>query len=210
MRYLYNLRPFTIDFIASLLYVDRRAAPENRQGLFDFKTKIRLLQTINSLSPKLKRKEFFITESNYPLINTGKYAPAAPAVQVDEITYSKFMLRYYLLALSEGIVKTVFWHQLIAAGYGLIDNRKGLRKRPAFVVFKVMLSMLQLLNLESFTRKKSLYEISFTNHQKRIKVIWDTKKVLYKTLYNVRIFNSFGKEQSILKIDDEPKYIVSK
>ena len=209
LRYLYSLKLFKIDFVASLLYVDRRAAPENKQGFFDFKAKIKLLQAIISLSPKVQDRRFYITESNYPLINTGKYAPAAPAVQVDELSYSKFMLRYYLLALSEGVVQAVFWHQLIAAGYGLVDNRHGLRKRPAFTVFKVMIAMLQNTKFESFKQNNSFYELSFSDQKQQIKVVWDTKIVLSKCIDNVQVFNSFGNKQEFLRIDDEPKYILS-
>ena len=39
------------------------------------------------------------------------------------------------------ILDDIFWHQLIAPGYGLVDNRDGkIRKTEAFYAFKKMIN----------------------------------------------------------------------
>ncbi len=50
---------------------------------------------------------------------------------VDEETQADYLARYYLLALASGMVERVYWWQLVAKGYGLVDPT-GLRRRPAF------------------------------------------------------------------------------
>jgi hypothetical protein len=50
------------------------------------------------------------------------------------------MIDYFSIAKSSGKVSKVFWHQLIAPGYGLVDNRDGkIRKTKAFYEFKKLL-----------------------------------------------------------------------
>jgi hypothetical protein len=50
------------------------------------------------------------------------------------------MKEYFDIALKTNKISKVFWHQLIAPGYGLVDNRDGkIRKTKAFYEFKKML-----------------------------------------------------------------------
>jgi len=38
-------------------------------------------------------------------------------------------------------VSKLYWHQLVAPGYGLVDNRdKAIRKTPAFYKFKQLIN----------------------------------------------------------------------
>ena len=95
------------------------------------------------LSPK-SSTDIIITETNWPIKNTAPYAPTSEKECVSLESHANFLVRYYLLALASGVVKKVYWHQLIAPGYGLIDNREGkLIKYPSFYAFKNMLSVLQ-------------------------------------------------------------------
>jgi hypothetical protein len=49
------------------------------------------------------------------------------------------MVAYYQMALATQMVETVYWHQLIAPGYGLVDNRDGrLLRRGAFGRYQKM------------------------------------------------------------------------
>jgi hypothetical protein len=51
------------------------------------------------------------------------------------------MVDYFDIAKKSNKITKVFWHQLIAAGYGLVDNRDGkLRKTKSFYEFKRMQS----------------------------------------------------------------------
>ena len=47
------------------------------------------------------------------------------------------MVAYLDTAKESGKIQRVYWHQLIAAGYGLVDDRGDtLRKTKAFEVYK--------------------------------------------------------------------------
>ena len=92
------------------------------------------------------------------------------------------MVRYYLLALCSNMVKSVYWHQLIAPGYGLIDNRNDkIIKRPAFAAFKTMLAQLQGAKILSFVQHKDFYEVIAEQGDEMIQVLWcnDTNYELY-------------------------------
>ena len=128
---LFNFQPIHFDALGSLLYVDRRGAPENTQMGFNLLGKINLLYSLLSLSPKVPN-ELIITETNWPISDTAPYAPTSETECVSEEDYSAFMVRYYLETFASQKVSSVYWHQLIAPGYGLIDNREGIRKRSAF------------------------------------------------------------------------------
>ncbi len=147
---LFNLSSTRFDALSALLYVDRRGAPENGQMGFNLMRKIRLLSAMAMLSPKVG-KELYITETNWPITGTVPYAPTSEFECVDEESYADFMVRYYLIAFASKQVDAVYWHQLVAPGYGLIDNRDGLRKRTAFTAFKTMLAQLRHAEVVSYS-----------------------------------------------------------
>lgn len=138
---LFNFKNIRYDAVGSLLYVDRRGAPENSQMGFNLIEKIRLLASLARLSPKCDG-EIVITETNWPITGTAPYAPTSETECVDEESYASYMVRYHLLAFASQSVNSVFWHQLVAPGYGLIDNRDGIRKRSAFDAYRTMLSQM--------------------------------------------------------------------
>jgi hypothetical protein len=137
IRTLFNNYPIHYDKVASLLYVDRRGSPYSTQmKIFDFKNKIEFLDTIVRASSKCEHS-IYITESNWPLSGTGPYAPTSEKECVNEERYNKYMLEYFDIALKSQKIEKVYWHQLIASGYGLVDNRNGkIRKTKAFESFK--------------------------------------------------------------------------
>jgi len=130
------------DALASLLYVDRRGAPENRQAGLDTAGKVTLLKAIADTARHCAGRSW-ITEVNWPL-REGPHAPAGRAVAVDEQTQADYLVRYYLLALGTGLVERVYWWQLCARGYGLAapDERGGLRLRPAYRALATVQRML--------------------------------------------------------------------
>ena len=142
LRTLINGHPFRLDGCASLLYVNRRLSPYNKQfGIFDLEKKIRLIYAILSLSNRSDNK-LWITETNWPLLNTKPYTPNSgnPRSTVDEKTQAEFLKQYYQIAYQSGMVEKVYWWQLINPGYGLVDSRqKQLRKMPSFYAFKSLL-----------------------------------------------------------------------
>lgn len=127
------------DALASLLYVDRRGAPERTQLGFDAVDKVTLLAAIAGTARACAGRSW-ITEFNWPLWE-GPHSPAGRSVSVDERTQADYLVRYLLLTVSTGLVERVFWWQPIARGYGLIapSPEGGLRRRPAFHALAVLL-----------------------------------------------------------------------
>ena len=121
------------DAVSALLYVDRRGAPENRQAGFDTVDKVVLLRAIAETAGNAASGRCWITEVNWPL-REGPHSPAGRSVSVDEETQADYLVRYYLLALTTGLVERVYWWQLVARGYGLAAPGEGgaLRPRPAY------------------------------------------------------------------------------
>jgi len=128
-----------LDALASLLYVDRRGAPENRQAGFDTADKVTLLRAIAETAGRCGPRSW-ITEVNWPL-REGPHAPAGRLVAVDEETQADYLVRYLVLALAAGHAERAYWWQLAARGYGLLDPEAdgGLRRRPAFRALATLL-----------------------------------------------------------------------
>ena len=135
-----NHRTEVLDFdaLASLLYVDRRGAPENRQMGFDTIDKVLLLKAIADTGRNTNGRSW-ITEVNWPL-GEGPHSPAGNTVAVSEEAQADFLVRYYLLALASGGVERVYWWRMIARGYGLIAPEPDgtLRRRPSFEALKTL------------------------------------------------------------------------
>ena len=167
------------DGLASLLYVDRRGAPENRQMSFDTVDKVLLCQAIADTSKACAGRSW-ITEVNWPLWE-GPHSPAGKSVAVSEPDQATFLARYYLLALTTGAAERVYWWQMIARGYGLIapqdpdGNSNGLRRRESFDVLKTLNSQLsgcQVLGRRPSPNGSYLFELA--KDEKRMLVGWTT------------------------------------
>ena len=137
IRSLFNLYPIKYDIFSSLLYVDRRGSPQNIQmGIFDTKNKIDMLYSIVRLSKKTNN-QIYITEVNWPLSNTAPYAPTSELECVSEDVYNQYMEEYLKIAKDSRKIKRVYWHRLVARGYGLVDDSNGeIRRMEAFYSFK--------------------------------------------------------------------------
>ena len=139
-----NLRGagFRFDAVSSLLYVDRRGAPENRQAGFDTVRKVTLLRAIAETA-RNSGPRCWITEVNWPLWE-GPHSPAGRAVSVDEERQADYLTRYFLLAFGTGFVERIFWWQLVARGYGLVDPAvaRSPRRRPSFAALRTQLELL--------------------------------------------------------------------
>lgn len=179
---LFNLAKIRFDAIGSLLYVDRRGAPENPQMGFNLMGKINLLNALITLSPKTSN-ELIITETNWPIKNTAPYAPTSEHECVSEEDYTDFMVRYHLLAFASQQVSCVYWHQLIAPGYGLIDNReKIIRKRKAFEGYKIMLSHMSDATFVDYRRTSSdTHLLICSTPRGELHITWDlTSTPIYR------------------------------
>ncbi|MGZ5208892.1 MAG: glycosyl hydrolase [Sulfuricurvum sp.] len=168
---LFHLQKIYFDAVGTLLYVDRRGAPENTQMGFDLMGKINLIDALIRLSPKTSN-ELIITETNWPIKDTAPYAPTSEHECVSEEDYAAFMVRYYLEAFASQKVSCVYWHQLIAPGYGLIDNREGIRKRSAFEAYKIMLSHLSDAKVIRYTQTTNKYLLICSTPRGDLHISW--------------------------------------
>lgn len=216
LRSLWHFCLIKYDGVAALLYVDRRGAPENSQFIFDLVGKINFFWAALSLSPKTKNR-LLITEVNWPIENTKPYAPALGDVWVSESDYEKYMLRYFLLAIASGRVESIYWHQLIAPGYGLVDNREGdVRKRRAYFVFKTLCDFLNNAKIVSVSEHREYYEIAAQSLDKGIfYVAWTKFKLLQKKApKNTLVFTAVGELQvctdEYIELTEEPIYFYQK
>jgi hypothetical protein len=139
----FHLYPATLagqpfDKVSSLLYVDRVGAPENSQAGWTTAGKIALLKATVDVCAAGGR-DLWVTEVNWPLRGTGSYSPASGRPNVSETEQADFLVRYYLLCLASGFVERVYWWQLLAPGYGLVDSRTNpWRQRPSCMAFKTL------------------------------------------------------------------------
>lgn len=133
------------------LYVDRRGAPESRQGAFSTVEKCALARAMARASGVCEDR-LIISEVNWPILDTGVYSPVgspyeSPGVRsndpsVSEDVYADYMIRYLLQALTSGMAERVFWWRLVARGFGLVDDTdpRAWRPRRAFHALRRFLS----------------------------------------------------------------------
>ena len=210
---LFNLRGVHFDGVTSLLYVDRRGAPENTQAGCDLPCKINLLASLAMLSP-WTRGPLYLTETNWPLSGTKPYAPTSEKECVDEETHASYLVRYYLLALATQQVRTVYWHQLVAPGYGLIDNRDGkLRRRPAFEAFKTLVGMTGDARYLTLQQRRGQYEMLLEKPDGLLRIFWsnavpETRHFAQEMHFTGRDGNTFSAES--ITVGDAPVYLYEK
>lgn len=130
------------DILSSLLYVDRRGAPENRQMGFNTVDKVLLHAAIAETGRNTTGRSW-ITEVNWPLFE-GPHSPAGKTVSVDEESHADYLTRYYIQTLATGAVERVYWWRLVARGYGLMAPEPDgtLRRRPAWYALRTLIAEL--------------------------------------------------------------------
>jgi hypothetical protein len=171
---LHRTGPGLFDVINSLLYVDRRGMPERPQGWgrYDLGGKLRLMRAVADTNG-CGARPLWVTEVNWPLCGTGKYAPAGPAVRVSEETYADYLARYYLLAFATGIPERIIWWELAAHGYGLIDDRDGaFRLRPGYEAFRTLARLLPGRVNAGLRRRDDLLAAAFRGPADTLVAVW--------------------------------------
>tara|TARA_Y100000816_G_scaffold116828_1_gene81879 strand:- start:2394 stop:4523 length:2130 start_codon:yes stop_codon:yes gene_type:complete len=193
-RSVFHLKSIYYDGIASQLYVDRRGGPEQKQFGFDTLNKIRAYAALARASKKTVN-DLYITEVNWPLIGMKNWAPAKDFL-IDESQQSSYLVRYYLLMLATGKVKKCFWHQLVAPGYGLVNNlNQKIVKREAYYSFKYLIKILSGGKTKKLLREKNLFCFIVEKDDVTIEAIWSSKgKAFYKTNPSQLIFDMRGKK----------------
>ena len=211
IRALFNKHDVKYDKLGALLYVDRRGKPENTQmSIFDTSKKISFLHALGKLSLK-SSSDILLTETNWPISNTAPYAPTSEKECVSIEDYTNYMLRYYFLALGSKKVQSVYWHQLIAPGYGLVDNRDGLKKRIAFDAYKTMLHFVQGASIENYSVSKDLHVLTCKKDKKSFDIIWCSSDRNIELEELDLVYDKLGKEiKENVKISQSPIYAFHK
>jgi hypothetical protein len=213
------LKKVPFDVVSSLLYVDRVGAPESKQFGWDAVHKLALLSAV--VNNCLKDCSLWITEVNWPLEGTGKYSPAAGKPNVSEEEQADYLVRYYILLVVTGWVERIYWWQLVAPGYGLIDDRSSSwRKRPSFLALKTVVKHLRDSRFEgkiphpqaevfSFSRDGHNFLVVWTKEKKNCGQVLPIPEVCPGSLLNV--FGRDGREISAVNqqffLDGSPQYV---
>jgi hypothetical protein len=209
---LFNFKKITYDAIGTLLYVDRRGAPENTQMGFNLVEKIRLLASLAQMSPK-SNGELIITEANWPITKTAPYAPTSEHECVSEEEYANYLIRYHLLAFASQHASSVYWHQLIAPGYGLIDNREGIiRKRSAFDAYKTMCQQMHHASMVAYGIKRGRHTMLCETPQGLLHIEWlESGKLEVPLTESVEIITRDGErfQSDILPLSSAPIYYIT-
>jgi hypothetical protein len=208
---LFNFFKYHYDGVASLLYVDRRGAPENTQMGFTLSDKIAWLSTMVWMSPKSEHS-LHITETNWPITGTAPYAPTSEHECINEELYADFMLRYHLLSFASQQVNSLSWHQLIAPGYGLVDNRDGIRKRSAFDTYKFMIQTLKNAQFLRLDIKRDYYILQCLVNNRLLQIHWTLKPTTLKNEEFFEVYSMNGKliKDKTLEIGSSALYIYIK
>jgi len=121
------------------------------------------------------------------------------------------MVRYHLMAIATGHVETVYWHQLIAPGYGLVDNRDGIHPYKGYSAYKTMLRVLEGAMFTSVSRNDGITTYVFKKGDRQIRVLWSTNpSVIDAGSCKQVILRDGGVETSSqLTITGSPTYILS-
>ena len=205
------------------LYVDRRGAPENKQGCFGIVEKAALLNAVASHSGSCESK-LVISEVNWPLANTREWSPVAATysppgsedshLHVTEEQYGYFMIRYLALTICSGLVERVYWWRLVSHGFGLIDElaEGGWHKRVGYLMLKTFL--LELSNatfVEKIATPKEVYALRFEREDGDVVLLWCNGRK-YSGPWPIKylgVLNSTGNEIQLSEVGDDPVYLLS-
>ncbi len=207
------LKTLPFDKVSSLLYVDRMGSPESKQFGWDAAHKVVLLKAIVDACSR-KGRDVWITEMNWPLKGAGKYSPAAGKPNVSEDEQADYLVRYFVLTLATGYVERVYWWQLVAPGYGLIDSRgKAWRKRPAFFAMKTLVNHLEGSVFKGKKTHPKAEIFTFSKGEESFALGW-TKRGSIKYCFSgqlKRVLDRKGQEVSFqdntVILGSSPKYI---
>ncbi len=204
------------------LYVDRRGAPENRQGKFSTLEKCGLLRAITHCAPQCEDR-VIVSEVNWPVKGSGIWSPVSATyvnpdapehpLNVSEQDYGYFMLRYLVIAVCSGFVDQVFWWRLVSHGFGLVDERSesGWRARPGY---QMLVHFLRLLGSATFVEKlkteNEVYALRFEREESEIVMLWCNGREFSGPFpfSAERVFDVFGKEIKLEKVGESPVYAV--
>lgn len=209
---LHGIKP---DFVSHNLYVDVRGKPEDGMMGFDVAGKVCFLKAMTSMSEGFKIP-LWLTEVNWPLKNQEGFAPAAGPVCVTEEQYADYMVRYMILCAATGYVEQIFWWQLVARGYGLVDDTDGKwRKRPAYFALKMLNEQLKGCTFLKNLSADGMYKFLFSRDARdQIMVLWvkDGTRKIKTPEGSFLVVTRDGKEEKIsagqdITVSESPVYV---
>ncbi|MDF2939959.1 MAG: hypothetical protein K0R66_601 [Gammaproteobacteria bacterium] len=202
------------------LYVDRRGAPENKQGAFSTLEKAALLKAIAKCSRNCGEK-VIVSEVNWPIKRTGIWSPIGSPYEapswhrdqpgVTEQEYSDYMLRYLVISLCSGHIDQVYWWRLSAHGFGLVDDLNNWRKRPAFTALGFFL---KTLGNAQFIRKlpspDHIFLLEFQMLGSRVVMAWtlsNSSKFVPDLAYD-QAYDNQGQVLDCIELSESPIYLI--
>jgi len=137
---------------------------------------------------------------------------------VDEDLQATYLARYYLLMTASGKITQCFWHQLIAPGYGLVDNRENtIRKRKAYYSFKFLTHLLNGAKHSKLEKSSSgVYTFTTEHPNGKIQAVWHSEEnhSILNLPSSKKCLDLAGNEQLTPKnqitIDQNVRYIMDK
>ncbi len=208
-----TLKQIPFDVVSTLLYVDRTGAPEQAQWGFTLEKKITLLRAIIESTP-CRGRECWITEFNWPLQGMGPYSPAPGKPCVSEEDQANYLVRYFLICLTSGAIQRVYWWQLAAKGYGLVDPLVSpWRRRPSFLAFKTLIKFMEGSVFWGRVFHPEAWILLFRRSQQNFAVGWTKQGAIeYDFGFPVeavwdRDGNRLPPSSPRIKLEPRPKYV---
>lgn len=209
-----------LDALSHLLYVDRRGAPENKQGYFSTLEKSALLKALARQSPHIQDR-VIISEVNWPVQHSGIWSPIGCPYETpnwrrdqpgeNDSNYANYMLRFLAITLCSGHIEQVFWWRLSAHGYGLVDDLNNFTPRPAF---NALAFFLRTLGKAEFIRKwdspGDVFILEFKTDSRTIWMVWALQESEHQPdLRFSQALDREGKAVTKVKLSGSPLYLLS-
>jgi hypothetical protein len=208
-----TLRAVPFDKVSSLLYVDRTGAPENAQFGWTTAKKIALWRAVVDCSLS-GTKDCWITEMNWPIAGTGEYSPAPGKPSVTEEEQADYLVRYFIIAAASGLVERIYWWQLVAPGYGLIDSRDTpWRKRPSYFAFRNLIRRLEGSRFEGKINDRRVEIFLFRKEGEEFAVGWTRTGAVDYTFHRTPklVIGRDGEERrpagARIRFEEKPQYV---
>ena len=211
------------DALSHHLYVDRRRAPENKQGKFGTVEKAALLKAIATKSNRCDEK-VIVSEVNWPLLDSGVWSPVAAGymapgargskVHVTEEEYGNFMIRYLALTICSGFVDQVYWWRLVSHGFGLIDERAegGWRERIGFKMLCVFIEQLGSATfVEKLETEEEVYALRFERENDEVTLMWCNGRTFegpWPREFS-SVLDASGEVIELSEVGEAPVYVIS-
>ncbi len=209
-----TLRRLAFDKVSSLLYVDRSGAPECAQLGWTMAKKLALWRAVVDRSLR-EPCGCWITEFNWPLEGTGKYSPAPGRPSVTEEAQANYLVRYFVIGAASGLVERMYWWQLAAPGYGLVDNREPeWRRRPGYFALQTLIRCIEGSRFEGKLDGSPAEVYNFRTGSDEFAVCWtlrgDVELIFPKTPRSV--IGLDGRERPAgpgraIRIEERPQYV---